>query len=187
MQTAGGDRTHNFSPQQKSLNSGTVEALTLLENAPNRELLKAWKNGDQLAAQVLVRRYMVRLTALAHSRFSDRLARRLDADDIVMPAWRSFFGAVEQSRLVVPTNDDLWPLLVTMTLRKLSRQVTRHSAERRSLTAESNELVDHWQDIVSRDPTPDETAMVTDELESLMSRLTMTDREILTRRLQGEQ
>ncbi len=159
----------------------------MLENAPNRELLSAWKDGNQLAAQVLVRRYMERMTALARSRLSDRLARRIDADDIVMSAWRSFFGAINQSRFGAPTDDDLWPLLVTMTLRKLARQATYHSAERRSLTSESNELNDHWQDIVSRDPTPDEAAMVTDELESLMSRLSATDRDIFTLRLQGTQ
>jgi RNA polymerase sigma factor (sigma-70 family) len=187
MQNAAGDRTHNFSLLQKSLNSGNVGARTLLENAPNRDLLKAWRNGDQLAAQVLVRRYMVRLTALARSRLSDRLARRVDSDDIVMSAWRRFFIAVDQSRINVPEDDNLWPLLVTMTLRKLSRQAARHSAERRAIAAESNELIEDWQDIVSRDPTPDETAMVTDELESLMSRLSITEREILTRRLQGEQ
>lgn len=159
----------------------------MLENAPNRELLAAWKDGNQLAAQVLVRRYMARMTALARSRLSERLARRIDADDIVMSTWRSFFGAINQSRLGVPADDDLWPLLVTMTLRKLSRQAAYHSAERRSLTSESNELNDHWQDIVSRDPTPDNVALVTDELESLMSRLSATDREIFTLRLQGAQ
>ncbi|MEO2031867.1 MAG: protein kinase [Planctomycetaceae bacterium] len=104
----------------------------------------------------------------------------------MMSAWRSFFVAVEQHRVDTPDNDDLWPLLVTMTLRKLSRQTARHTADRRAITAESAVEEDHWREIVARDPTPVEAAMVTDELESLMSRLSQSDREILTRRLQGE-
>ena len=172
---------------QNSSKSRVGGVLTLLEDAPNRELLAAWKDGNQLAAQVLVRRYMARMTALARSRLSDRLARRIDADDIVMSAWRSFFVAVNQSRINSPADDNLWPLLVTITLRKLSPQAAHHSAERRNLRSESSESVDHWQNIVAQDPTPDDAAVLADELESLMSRLSTSEREVLTLRLQGKQ
>jgi len=160
----------------------------MLEDASNRELLDAWRSGNQGAATVLVRRYMARLTSLASSRLSRKLARRVDAEDVVLSAWRSFFVATGRDQIDVPTDDNLWPLLVTMTLRKLSRQAAKHSAERRSINAES-EWSDEfeWPAVVARDPTPAEAAMVTDEIESLMSGLSPSDREILTRRLQGEQ
>ena len=96
-----------------------------IEDGSNAELLKLWKSGNQQAAQVLVDRYMLRLTALAQSRLSRLLARRLDADDIVLSAWRSFFVAANRSRLQVPDDDNLWPLLATLTLRKLHRQAQR--------------------------------------------------------------
>lgn len=159
---------------------------SLLENAANRDLLTAWRNGSQQAAQILVRRYMARLCALARSRLSERLARRMDADDVVMSAWRSFFTAVDGSQIHAPHNDDLWPLLVTLTLRKLSRQTARHFADRRTVNAESSALTEHWQEVVAREPTPAEAAVVTDELEQLMSGLSSADRQILERRLQGE-
>lgn len=160
----------------------------MLEDSTNRELLAAWQNGNESAATVLVRRYMARLTSLASSRLSRKLARRVDAQDVVLSAWRSFFVATRRNQVDVPADDNLWPLLVTMTLRKLARQAARHSAERRSMAAESELSADlDWPTVVSRDPTPAEAAMVTDEIESLMSCLSPTDREILTRRLQGEQ
>ena len=157
----------------------------MLEDASNFELLSAWRDGNERAARVLVRRYMTRLTALARARLSRKLARRLDSEDIVMSAWRSFFAAAGRDQITVPDDDNLWPLLVTMTLRKLARQAERHTASKRTVDAEAGS--ETWPEVVSRDPTPDEAAMVTDEVESLMAALSQTDRDILTRRLQGEE
>lgn len=157
----------------------------VLEDASNLELLSAWREGNERAARVLVRRYMTRLTALARARLSRKLARRLDSEDIVMSAWRSFFAAAGRDQIAVPDDDNLWPLLVTMTLRKLARQVERHTASKRTVDAEAG--IETWPEVVSRDPSPEEAAMVTDEIESLMSALSQTDRDILTRRLQGEE
>ena len=157
----------------------------MLEDASNQELLAAWRDGNERAARVLVRRYMTRLTALARARLSRKLARRLDSEDIVMSAWRSFFAAAGRDQIAVPDDDNLWPLLVTMTLRKLARQAERHTASKRTVDAEV--AAESWPEVVSRDPTPDEAAMVTDEVESLMAALSQTDQDILSRQLQGEE
>jgi tRNA A-37 threonylcarbamoyl transferase component Bud32/DNA-directed RNA polymerase specialized sigma24 family protein len=160
----------------------------VLEDAPNRQLLTAWRDGNDFAATVLVRRYMARLTSLASSRLSRKLARRVDAEDVVLSAWRSFFVAAGRDRVEVAGDDNLWPLLVTVTLRKLSRQAARHTAECRSIHAEERPREElSWPAIVAQDPTPADAAMVTDQIENLMAGLTPLDGEILTKRLQGEQ
>lgn len=183
MQNGRCDRSRN---SEVFLNRAAGVA-AVLEDATNRDLLTAWRAGNEQAARVLVRRYMTRLTALARARLSRKLARRLDSEDIVLSAWRSFFTAAGRSQVSVPDDDDLWPLLVTMTLRKLNRQAARHSAARRSIEAEHDISANaEWQDIVASDPTPDEAALVTDQIEQLMSRLSPADREILSRRLQGD-
>lgn len=157
-----------------------------IEDGSNAELLKLWKSGNQHAAQLLVDRYMLRLTALAQSRLSRVLARRLDADEIVLSAWRSFFVAANRSRLQVPDDDNLWPLLATMTLRKLHRQAQRQLADRRNTAREiSLNNDDGWQELVSREPAPDDAAQLTSDIEALMARLEPTDREIMMYRLQG--
>jgi RNA polymerase sigma factor (sigma-70 family) len=159
----------------------------MLEDASNQKLLALWRTGDERAAQVLVQRYMVRLTALARSRISRKLARRLDPEDVVLSAWRSFFVATGAGKLVAPDDDDLWPLLVTLTLRKLARQSARQGAKRRDVqTEESLDSVREWQAAVSRDPSPEEAAILADEVEALMASLDDADREVLTRRLQGD-
>ena len=159
-----------------------------IEDGSNAELLKLWKSGNQHAAKVLVDRYMLRLTALAQSRLSRLLARRLDADDIVLSAWRSFFVAANRSRLQVPDDDNLWPLLATFTLRKLQRQAQRQLADRRNMAREmSLNDDDDWQELVSREPAPDDAARLTNDIEALLARLEPTDREIMMYRLQGEE
>lgn len=157
------------------------------DGASNQELIDAWRQGDEQAAQVLVQRYMARLTALARSRLSRKLARRLDPEDVVLSAWRSFFVATGDGRVAVPADDNLWPLLVTMTLRKLYRQVGRHGAQRRGAQLEvSLDLERDWHAAIARDPSPEEAALLVDEVEVLMATLDASDREVLTRRLQGE-
>jgi RNA polymerase sigma factor (sigma-70 family) len=159
-----------------------------IEDGPNAELLKLWKSGNQHAARVLVDRYMLRLTSLVQSRLSRLLARRLDADDIVLSAWRSFFVAANRSRLQVPDDDDLWPLLATFTLRKLQRQAQRQLADRRNMAREmSMSDDDGWRELVSREPTSDDAAHLTYDIEALLAGLEPTDREILIHRLQGDE
>lgn len=160
----------------------------MLQEASNEQLLAEWKRGNQRAADVLYRRYLTRLTALARSRLSRNLSRRIEADDIVMSVWRSFFVAVEARGLHVPSDDDLWPLLATITLRKIARQAARQHAQQRDVRVE--ELMGEpvvLSQIVARDPSPEEAAMMVDEVASLMARLQSDEREVVSRRLQGEE
>lgn len=154
----------------------------------NRDLLARWRDGDHRAAQVLVDRYLARLTALARSRLSRKLARRLDAEDVVLSAWRSFFIATERGRITVPDDDNLWPLLVTLTLRKLRRQSAKHHSERRDIDREQSFGSESgWPFAIANDPSPDEAAALTDELEYLLALLAPQDRAIASRRLRGDE
>jgi RNA polymerase sigma factor (sigma-70 family) len=184
MQIAAHDRTrirHFSSPREISPIESAVES-----ESSNQNLVNRWQAGDEFAARILVDRYMARLTALARANLSRRLARRLDPEDIVLSAWRSFFVATRGGRIEVPADDELWPLLLTLTLRKLRRQVARHEADKRSVNDEgSDPLGPAWIEVVSRDPTPEEAALAADQLESLLQDLSDSDREIVVHRLQG--
>lgn len=153
----------------------------------NHDLVSRWRAGDQFAARILVDRYMARLTALARANLSRRIARRVDPEDIVLSAWRSFFIATRGGRIEVPSDDELWPLLLTLTLRKLRRQIARHMADKRSVSDERtiDAASAEWIEAVSRDPTREEAARAADQLESLLSVLSADEREIVVQRLQG--
>ncbi len=57
------------------------------------QLLIRWREGDQAAADALFRRYAERLIGLVRLRLSEKLARRVDPEDIVQSVYRSFFLA----------------------------------------------------------------------------------------------
>ena len=62
------------------------------------ELLARVQAGDELAAEELFRRFAERLIAVAGARLSARMARRIDAEDVVQSAYRSFFCKARDGR-----------------------------------------------------------------------------------------
>ena len=152
------------------------------------EILARYRGGDEQAAEELFCRYVGRLTLLARSRLSPKLASRTDPEDIVLSAYRSFFIGAREGRFLLTRSGDLWRLLVSITMHKLYRHVRKHSAEMRSVTAEQSlESTKEEQLPFARDPSPEEAIAIADELEALMSTLDAFARRVLELRLQEEQ
>ncbi len=149
------------------------------------DLLERYRDGDDQAATAIFARYFDRLTALARSRLSSRLAGRTDPEDIALSAYRSFFVAAREGRYTLSQGGDLWRLLAAVAKHKLLRQVRYHRAGRRSIDVEIPlDRVDEGR-LLGRDPTPEDAAALADELERLLSRLDPSGRRVLELRLQG--
>ena len=97
------------------------------------ELVRRVRQGDDLAAQELFDRYVHRLVALARQRINQRFRHRIDAEDVVQSAYESIFRLIKDREYDLKRRGDLWRLLATVTLRKLNKQVKRHTAARRSV------------------------------------------------------
>lgn len=154
------------------------------------ELVTRWRAGDEQAADELFRRYAGRLLALAQSRLSDKLALRVDAEDVVQSVYRSFFVHARAGRYIFERSGDLWKLLVAITLHKVRGQAEYHAADKRALDREQSASgVADWQGLsipaLTRQPTPLEAAALTDELEQVMRRLAAPQRKMFELRLQG--
>ena len=162
-----------------------AESTTTLDTI---ELFARYRQGDQHAATALFERYLLRLTALARARLAAKLAARVDPEDIIQSAYRSFFIGAREGRFSIEQSGDLWRLLVTITLRKLYRQAGRHTADIRDVGRERSVSADaEWaEQVIARDPTPDEVVAIADELESLLSSLPTISRRIVELRMQGE-
>ncbi len=155
--------------------------------ATSAEILARYREGDPQAAEELFARYVSRLTLLARSRLSPRLAARTDPADIVLSAYRSFFVGAREGRFLLKRSGDLWGLLVEITMRKLYRAVRKHTAEKRSVSAETPLSAIPEDEIpCNRDPSPAEALAMTDQLESLMTTLDEFTRRVLELRLQDE-
>ena len=150
-------------------------------------LLEEFRLGSELAAESLFSRYFERLTALARSRLSSRLARRTDPEDIVMSVYRSFFAGARAGRFTLTRGGDLWRLLSAITKHKLCRQIRHDMADRRSVEIE--ESIDQIEEvrILERGdaPSPEEAVALSDELEWIFGQLETSGRRILELRLQG--
>jgi RNA polymerase sigma factor (sigma-70 family) len=153
------------------------------------DLLARYRDGDENAATEMFRRYVERLTLLARSRLSPKLAARIDPEDVVMSAYRSFFVGARRGQFSLRRSGDLWRLLVSITLHKLYRGAKRHTAEMRSVDLERHipQGLDVTGTALSREPTPDEAVALADELEAVMSQLDSFAQRVLELRLQGEQ
>ena len=152
------------------------------------ELFARLRVGDDPAADEVFRRYMSRLTVLARTRLSPRLAQRLDPEDVVLSAFRSFFVRTRDGEFSLTRSGDLWRLLAAITLHKLHRQAERHQAERRSFAREErledSNVVPSQNEPFSRRPTAEEAVALADELEHVMSALPPIQRRVLELRLQ---
>jgi RNA polymerase sigma factor (sigma-70 family) len=150
------------------------------------ELMAQWRLGSQEAAAQLFQRYASQLVSLARSRLSAKLKRRLDPEDIVLSAYRSFFAGARQGQFEIERGGDLWRLLVTMTLRKLYRQVKHNHRHKRSVARErQSEPAAPETQLLNREPSPIEAVALADELEQLMAGLQPLQRRMLELRLQG--
>jgi RNA polymerase sigma factor (sigma-70 family) len=157
-------------------------------NNDTANLVDRFRQGDDGAAEELFHRYMERLTRLARSRLSSKLASRLDPEDIVLSAYRSFFVALNNGRFEFKRSGDLWRLLVQITMNKLYRQVAHHTADRRAVDVEHNNLASSQLEerFVTTQPGPEEAAALADELETFMAALPSRCRRVFELRLQGE-
>jgi DNA-directed RNA polymerase specialized sigma24 family protein len=157
---------------------------------PSGELVAAWRTGDQDAAAELFSRFSSRLIALVRTRLSNQFAKRIEPEDVVMSACRSFFIAAREGRFEVRPDGDLWPLLVGITLHKLYNEVKKNSRQKRETAREEGfgseeSLFGLQAEALARGPSPVEAAVLADELERVGRLLTPLQHSVMLMRLQG--
>ncbi len=154
----------------------------------DRMLVDLCRQGDQKAATDLFNHYVNRLLPLARLRLSQRLASRVDPEDIVQSVFRTFFKRLKAGEFQIEENDDLCKLLVRITVHKTLRQVAFHKAGKRDFsmeTGQSDESNDRLVDLLGREPSPEVTVAFLNQMEHFLGRLRPMEREILELRMQG--
>lgn len=155
------------------------------------KLIARWKEGDQAAAEAIFDRYVSRLTALVRKRIGARLQRRVDPEDVLQSAYRSFFRKSQQDEFEkLDDGDDMWRLLAAITINKLLSQCAFHGAAKRSIAEEASvngfaTVLRVSPDAIAREPAPDEAVAMIDELQNVMETLEELPRKVLELRLTG--
>jgi DNA-directed RNA polymerase specialized sigma24 family protein len=140
------------------------------------------KSGGDASAQHLWERYFDRLVRLARRTLPKGAGAAADEEDAALSAFDSFCRGAAQGRYPrLDDRDDLWRLLVVITVRKALDQVRRRGTAKRGggrLVGEAN-LADSDDSqtgagldaFVGPEPSPELAAMVAEEYRRVRSRL----------------
>jgi RNA polymerase sigma-70 factor (ECF subfamily) len=152
------------------------------------ELISNFKAGSESAAQELFDRYCERLMRLAKRRIGQRMVSRVDPEDVLQSAFRTFFNRVRNDEFSFHEEDDLFKLLVRLTVHKTLRQIAFHRAGKRNPeleAAQGSDAQEMLQQISADEPCPETAVALVDEFERFMSQLPPLDRQVLSLKLQG--
>src|SRR5262245_32520379 len=151
-------------------------------------LLDALQAGDEDAARQLFDRYAEQLVLLARKRISQRLASRIDAEDIVQSVFRTFFHRAKQGKFHLEEPDDICKLLARITAHKTFRQIAFHRRAKRDAcqeTAQGDDAQDLLMKLMMAEPSPEEATAFLDQLQHFLAKLADEERRILELRMEG--
>lgn len=158
-----------------------------LPSPTDHSLLARVRGGSQVAAGQLVHRYSQRLLALAKARTGADLAARVDAEDIVQSAFGSFFRGAKQGFYTAPDGEELWGLLLVITLNKIRTKGAYHRAGKRDVrkTTGGDALTGPGMDPPADDTAA--TAMLQMVIDEVLSNLPEGHREVVRMRIEGHE
>lgn len=158
-----------------TLQADTLDLIAVLRVGDNQAV-------DQ-AATILFDRYMGRLIALSRKLMSGQLARKVGPEDVAQSAYKSFLLRARAGEFTLGESNDVWKLLAAMVLNKIRQHVHKFSTGKRQLARE----VDYADARVlcSREPSPEEAAMLADEVKRLLQELPERHRRVAVLFLQG--
>jgi RNA polymerase sigma-70 factor (ECF subfamily) len=150
-------------------------------------LVRWLRAGDEAAAGRLYDRYVARLRALARAKLSSDLNRRLDSDDIVQSVFRRFFAAAVADNFAVPAGEDLWNLLLVITLNKVRSERSFHRAAKRDVRRTTEAGLDGYslEAVAERDDAA--VALLRFHVAEALERVPPHYRAVLELRMEGHE
>jgi RNA polymerase sigma-70 factor (ECF subfamily) len=148
------------------------------------------RDGDGEVATAVFRRFVRQLVRLARKQIGPSLRHKVEAEDVVQSAYRSFFTRFRAGQFDVATWNELWGLLTVITLRKCINRVEYHQAQCRDVAREvswpaGGQEAGRRFEAIDRAPTPDQAAALADTVARVLCTADPCDRPILELSLQG--
>jgi DNA-directed RNA polymerase specialized sigma24 family protein len=149
----------------------------------------------EVAARLVWGRYFRELLSLARNHLSARIRCREDEEDVLQSMYKSFCLRQRRGDFDLANRDQLWDLLVQITLRKARNTATRHLQGKRDVRREDARAAGRSEEdsratildqIDSDGPTPAEAALMNEALERRFQMLMDPDlRRIALWKLEG--
>lgn len=153
------------------------------------EVLSEAKMGDSVAENTIHREFVDRLVNLASKRINDRFQSKIAPEEIVQSVFASFFRRHRGGEFELEDWNDLWALLVKITLCKSINKIKEFQAEKRDVNRELQQPGDDlvMTSFLAKDtsPNPQEIAIFNESLDQLFDKLSDSQREIVCMRLRG--
>ena len=162
-----------------------------LEDEHWDHLIKGLREGEQQACSEFWNKFGPILENVAQRQLSDRLQRRVGADDVVQSACRTFFRRVSSGQFDLPDADALWRLMCALTLTKARRAARDHTRQKRGISSEQyldaspTDSVGSQLQLPGDGETPLNAAMVSDQLNVLLESLNAQECQVLDLKLQN--
>lgn len=170
---------------------GVAVAVDAFQNPSFTDLMARLRAGDDEAASQVFHRYSGRLIELAKARLGGRMRQKMDPEDLLQSVFQSFFTRFAAGKMEgLQGWDNLWAMLVVITIRKCGRRIDYFHAGRRDVRREeavqppSDGSEVNW-DPSAVEPTPLEAAQLAEMVEQLLGNFEGRHREILSLSLQG--
>jgi RNA polymerase sigma-70 factor (ECF subfamily) len=160
------------------------------EEADWQRLLEGLRQGDSQAGHQFWKRYGPTLQRLAHKHLAAWLQRRVDPEDVVQSACRSFLRHLQAGEYQLTDEQGLLALLSAITLNKVLMKSRFHRAKRRDVLREEHARAANGTgmslEVAAPDPSPDEAAAFAEQFQEFLSGLDSEERRIIDLRLQGQ-
>jgi RNA polymerase sigma-70 factor, ECF subfamily len=162
------------------------------EEASFQKVMARLQAGDQEAAAEVFRRFANRLIGLARAHLDQRVRQKVDPEDVMQSALKSFFLRHAGGQFDLSGWDNLWTMLVVITLRKCGHKTEHYRAAMRDVSREqasaqltAEDSAASWE-TVARDPSPQEAALLAEAVEQVLKSLgDDRERQILELALRG--
>jgi RNA polymerase sigma-70 factor (ECF subfamily) len=124
-----------------------------------------------------------RLIGLARNHLHAQLQHKVDPEDVVQSAYKSFFLRYGGDEIAAQPLDSLWSLLSLITLRKCADRVRHFRADCRDLAREtatgSDSEPEPWRDALGREPLPEHALALSETVERVLGELEPAERPII--------
>src|SRR6516165_9909301 len=134
--------------------------------------MQGLRQGDAQAGHEFWKRYGPTLQRLAHKHLAAWLQRRVDPEDIVQSACRSFWRHLHAGEYQLADEQGLVALLSAITLNKVLMKSRFHRAKRRDVLREEHipaaDSTEASLEVAAPDASPDEAAAFAEQFQEFL-------------------
>jgi RNA polymerase sigma factor (sigma-70 family) len=162
----------------------------MLDDADHwQRMIEGLRAGDPAVVRQFCDRYGPALNRIADRKLPDAVRRRIDAEDVVQSACRTFFRRAHNGEFRLEDSGSLWRLLCAITLTKVREQARFHLRQRRGVSREREGLPasdQSWCEtpLAEASPTPAEVAEFADVFRALLDRLSPEEQRVVDLKIQ---